>query len=158
MMEMMDIAAEAAVVEAEVVEVAAEAEAVVEVAEAKCLINRKVMKKSIIHAIPFVISLRWIFINKDTLNPMDLLGPDFLKFYLMLIFGTYLSIFLLKLLKETISKITCAVIILIFLLGIIRLIRGFFLGRPVGYLVIILIMEFIVMAFFISPDVKDKIK
>lgn len=46
----------------------------------------------------------------------------------------------------------------IFILGIVKLIRGIFLGKPVGFLVMILILEVIVILFFNLSDLKRKIK
>lgn len=46
----------------------------------------------------------------------------------------------------------------IFVLGIVKLIRGIFLGKPVGFLIMILILELIVMLFFNLSELKRKIK
>ncbi|KMQ69779.1 hypothetical protein ACM39_01645 [Chryseobacterium sp. FH2] len=102
------------------------------------------MKKIIIHTVPLIISWLWLVINKETYNPITLKGPDFLKFYLILLLGFYSSFFLLKTLRETISKTTFYFMILIFSLGIVKLIRGIFLGKPIGFLAMILILESIV--------------
>lgn len=103
-------------------------------------------------------SLVWLVINKDTFNPISLKGPDFLKFYLILLFGFYSSVFGLKLFKESISKTTFYFMISIFILGIVKLIRGLFLGKPVGFLILILILEFIVILFINLNNLKFKLK
>jgi hypothetical protein len=116
------------------------------------------MKKIIIHIIPVAISWMWLIVNKDTFNPVSLKGPDFLTFYLILLLGFYTSVFLLKLAKETFSKTTFYFIILIFALGIVKLIRGIFLGKPIGFLIMILIIEVIVGFVISSITLKHKIK
>ncbi len=94
----------------------------------------------------------------QTFNPVILKGPDFLKFYLILVLGFYASLSLLNSLRETISGTTFYFAGFIFLLGIIKLIRGVILGKPVGFLVMILIAEGIVILIFISGHVNEKIK
>lgn len=112
----------------------------------------------IVHSIPAIISFIWLVVNKDTFNPISLKGPDFLTFYLIFLFGFYASVFLLKICKEAISKTTLYCMILIFLLGLIKLARGIFLEKPVGFLVVILITEGIVMALINVSRLNHKIK
>ncbi|WP_079243715.1 hypothetical protein [Chryseobacterium indologenes] len=116
------------------------------------------MKKLIIHSVPVVISFIWLMAVTQTFNPIILKGPDFLRFYLILVFGFYASLFILNSLKETISGTTFYFVGLIFLLGIIKFVRGIILGKPVGFLVMILIAECIVTLIFISGHVNEKIK
>lgn len=116
------------------------------------------MKKLIIHSIPVVISFIWLAIECHTLNPFTVKGPEFLKFYLILIPGFYFSVFIGKPLKESISKTTFYFTLFIFLLGVVKLIRGILLEKPVGFLVMILIGECVVMLLFKLSDVKDRIK
>lgn len=116
------------------------------------------MKKLIIHFIPVGISFLWLAGDFGTFNPITLKGPEFLKFYSVLILGFYLSVLILKSLKESVSKTTCYYILFIFLLGIIKLIRGIWLEKPIGFLAMILIGECIVTLLFISPHFKNKIK
>ncbi|MCU7617567.1 hypothetical protein NZ698_10190 [Chryseobacterium sp. PBS4-4] len=99
------------------------------------------MKKIIIHSVPFFISLIWLLTEHQTYNPILLKGPDFLRFYLILLTGIYLSVFILKFFKESVSKTTFYFLISIFILGLIKLIRGLYLGKPIGYLIMILIIE-----------------
>lgn len=93
-----------------------------------------------------------------TFNPLSLKGPDFLKFYLFLIFGCYASLFALQALKESSSKTTFYFMISIFLLGVVKLIKGILLGKPVGFLIIILVMEIIVVLFVNTDHINHKIK
>ncbi|QBA23150.1 hypothetical protein EU348_19000 [Chryseobacterium indologenes] len=116
------------------------------------------MKKLIIHSVPVVIGFMWLMAVHQTFNPIILKGPDFLRFYLILILGFYASLFMLNSLKETISGTAFYFAGFIFLLGIIKLIRGIILGKPVGFLVMILIAECIVTLVFISGHVNEKIK
>lgn len=116
------------------------------------------MKKFIIHSVPVVIGFIWLMAAHQTFNPVILKGPDFLKFYLILVPGFYASLFILKTLKGAISGTTHYFAGFIFLLGIIKLIRGVMLGRPVGFLLMILITECIVTLIFISSHVNEKIK
>jgi len=111
-----------------------------------------------IHIIPVIMSLAWLVMNTDTINPISLKGPDFLKFYLILLFGFYSSVFVLKLFKESISKTTLYFMISIFILGIVKLVRGLFLGKPVGFLILILILEFIVILFINVTKLNYKVK
>ena len=147
---------EALVVVAEVV-AAADAEVVVvveDVAEAE----KNVMKKIIIHSVPVVISLIWLMAEHKTYHPIFMKGPDFLKFYIILLTGIYLSVFMLKFVKESVSKTTFYFLILIFIIGVIKLIRGLHLGKPVGYLVIILIIEIAVIFIVKSFQFNKKFK
>ncbi|MFZ4931745.1 hypothetical protein [Chryseobacterium sp. Mn2064] len=116
------------------------------------------MKKIIIHSVPVVISFILLVEVFQTFNPIILKGPDFLKFYLILILGFYASVFVLKSLKEIVSGITHSFAGLIFLLGIIKLVRGVMLEKPIGFLVIILIIEIIVTVFFILSHVNKEMK
>ncbi|MFP8894764.1 hypothetical protein [Chryseobacterium sp. EZn1] len=116
------------------------------------------MKKLIIYSVPVVIGFMWLMAVHQTFNPVILKGPDFLRFYLILILGFYASLFILKSLKIAISSTTLYFAGFILLLGIIKLIRGFLLGKPVGFLVVILIAEGIVTLVFISGYVNEKIK
>ncbi|RQO39444.1 hypothetical protein DBR39_10750 [Chryseobacterium sp. KBW03] len=116
------------------------------------------MKKITIHSVPVVISFIWLFATCQTFNPFTLKGPDFLKFYIILLLGFYASVFMINSLTETIPKTTLYFAGLIFLLGIIKLIRGMLLGKPVGFLVMILIAECIVTVFFMLAHVNKKIR
>jgi len=111
-----------------------------------------------IHTIPVLISFVWLVLVNHTLDPIFLKGPDFLKFYLILLFGFYSSVFVLKLFNESISKTTLYFMISIFILGIVKLVRGLFLGKPVGFLILILILEFIVILFINLNNLKFKLK
>lgn len=93
-----------------------------------------------------------------TYNPILLKGPDFLMFYLMLIITFYLSVFIGGVFKESISGNTFLFMILIMAVGFIKLIRGLILGKPIGFLIIILIMEVIINLFIMSMKVKNKLK
>ncbi len=103
------------------------------------------MKKIIIYSVPLIISLIWLILTGDTFNPFVLKGPDFLRFYLILLFGSYASVLILKISREDFSKVTFYGMISIFIVGVIKLIRGIVLEKPVGFLMFILIMEFIVL-------------
>jgi hypothetical protein len=133
--------------------------AVVEVAAVVVAVKkRKAMKKNLIHSIPVLISCIQLIIINHTFNPISLKGPHFLKFYLILVFGFYASIFALKIFKERISTITFYFMISIFLLGIIKLMKGVFIGKPVGFLIMILILECIVILFISLSTLKYKMK
>ncbi|MCE3075181.1 hypothetical protein [Chryseobacterium gwangjuense] len=114
------------------------------------------MKTNTIHTIPILISLIWLAIINHTLNPISLKGPHFLKFYLILVLGFYVSIFALKLYKEAISDATFYFMISIFFLGVVKLTKGILLGKPVGFLIMILIMECIVGIVFMNHYFKNK--
>lgn len=122
------------------------------------IIKLIIMRKLTIHSVPILISFTWLIVLHQTFNPVILKGPDFLKFYLILISGFYASIFLLKNLKETISRTTLYFSGFILLLGIIKLVRGMILGKPIGFLIIILLMEIVVILIFMVDDVNKKIK
>ncbi|WP_336731344.1 hypothetical protein [Chryseobacterium sp. VD8] len=116
------------------------------------------MKKILIHTIPVLISLIWLIAINHTLDPISLRGSYFLKFYLILVFGVYASVFTLKFFEETISKTTFYFLISIFLLGVVKLVKGIFLGKPIGYLLMILILEIIVSVFLNLFYVNHKMK
>lgn len=116
------------------------------------------MKKLIIHSVPIVISFIWLVTECQTFNPITLKGPDFLKFYLILILGLYLSIFIVKLIGEKISQTTFYFLMGIGVLGIIKLIRGIMLGKPIGFLTMILIAELVVAFLLMSWASNEKLK
>ncbi|KAA0129874.1 hypothetical protein FY557_03960 [Chryseobacterium sp. SN22] len=103
------------------------------------------MKKIIIYSAPVAISLIWLIFTGHTFNPFVLKGPDFLRFYLILLFGFYASVLILKISGEAFSKAAFYGMIFIFILGVLKLIRGMVLEKPVGFLMLILILEFIVL-------------
>ncbi|WP_407480718.1 hypothetical protein [Elizabethkingia meningoseptica] len=103
------------------------------------------MKNIIIHSASVIIAFVWLIITCGTFNPIIIKGPDFLKFYVILTFGFYSSVFLLQLFKATISGITLFFMILIFILGIIKLVRGWMLEKPIGFLILILLIQGIII-------------
>ncbi|MDQ8747988.1 hypothetical protein ATE49_18365 [Elizabethkingia miricola] len=112
------------------------------------------MKNIIIHSVPVVIAFVWIALTSGTFNPIIIKGPDFLKFYMLLIFGFYISVFLLQPFKEISSRITLYFMIFIFALGTIKLVRGLILDKPVGILILILLIQ---GAAIILLQIKSKI-
>lgn len=116
------------------------------------------MKKLIIHSIPVAISFIWLAAECQTFNPITLKGPDFLKFYLILVLGFYLSVFILKSFGEKVSQITFYFLVLIGILGIVKLIRGMMLGKPIGFLMMILILELIVLFLLVISKSGNKFK
>lgn len=116
------------------------------------------MKKNIIYSVPLITSLIWLLFTGNTMNPFILKGPDFLRFYLILLFGFYASVFALKIGKEPFLEAARCGMILIFVLGVIKLLRGVLLGKPVGFLLLILIMESIVFLFITSNHINRKIR
>ncbi|WP_300691654.1 hypothetical protein [Chryseobacterium sp.] len=137
---------------------AGDVEAAVEDAEVVVVKKNKTMKKIIIHSVPVVISFLELAATSHTFNPVILRGPEFLKFYLLLVFGFYASVLALKSFKETVSKTTLSFMILIFLLGLIKLVRGVLLGKPVGFLIMILIAEGFAEVLVIKYYLKENIK
>ncbi|MBB6371320.1 hypothetical protein [Chryseobacterium shigense] len=112
------------------------------------------MKTILFHSASVVISMVWLITEYQTWNPVSLRGPRFLKFYLILLVLFYTSFFILKKLKEQTSKATLFFMIFIFLTGIIKLIRGITLGKPVGFLLMILLAEIIVTCLYIFINRK----
>ncbi|ASK31270.1 hypothetical protein CEY12_14665 [Chryseobacterium sp. T16E-39] len=103
------------------------------------------MKKIILYGVSLIISMMWLILNHQTIDPFSLKGPEFLKFYLIFLFGFYTSVIIMKYFKEQRSNTTIFFMIFILAIGIIKLIKGLILGKPVGYLVILLGIEFIVI-------------
>ncbi|KPE50574.1 hypothetical protein [Chryseobacterium indologenes] len=116
------------------------------------------MKNLTIHSVPVITSLIWLYAENHTLNPLMVKGPEFLKFYLILILGTYLITFFLKRSGGTALKTSLYFISLILILGIIRLARGISLGKPVGFLIMILIMEIVVIMILMFYYFNHKTK
>lgn len=112
------------------------------------------MKKTVIYSVPAAISLIWLVLTGHAFNPFVLKGPDFLKFYLILLSGFYTSVLALKSSGEYFSKITFYGMIFIFILGAVKLIKGIILERPIGFLVGILVLEFVVFIIIKLPDIK----
>lgn len=116
------------------------------------------MKNILIHSVSVVISFFWLVTEKETYNPISLKGPDFLKFYLILLLCFYTSVFVLNFLKERVTKVTILFIILIFLLGMMKLIKGMILDKPVGYLLLILFFEGVFYIYFMLFYFNKKLK
>ncbi|WP_228464598.1 hypothetical protein [Chryseobacterium antibioticum] len=116
------------------------------------------MKKILIYIVPVMISMIWLVLTHETYNPISLKGPEFLKFYVMLLLGFYLSAIILKSLKEGPSKITFYFMMFILMIGIVKLIKGLMIGKPVGYLIVLLIIQGIVILYQSSSRVNIKQK
>ncbi|WP_343660549.1 hypothetical protein [Chryseobacterium sp.] len=117
-----------------------------------------IMKKIVIHSASVMISLVWLWVTCHTLNPVTLKGPDFLTFYIILVLGFYASVFIINSLREKISKETFYFAGFIFLLGMIKLVWGIILGKPIGFLVMILIAECIVAVALMPAQVNKNMK
>ncbi|EJL74662.1 hypothetical protein PMI13_00904 [Chryseobacterium populi] len=98
----------------------------------------------------------WLIFTQHTYNPISVKGTEFLKFYLILLLGFYTSVMISKSLKKTSSKTTLYFMIFILILGIVKLIKGLMIEKPVGYLVMILMIEGIVI--LCQPGLKSNIK
>lgn len=116
------------------------------------------MKKIVWYSTSVIVSMVWLVLTHHTYNPISLRGPEFIKFYLILLLGFYVSVMVLKSLKQQIPKMTFYFMIFIFLLGVVKLFRGLSLDRPVGILFSILVAEIIINMIFISTEFKHKIK
>lgn len=108
------------------------------------------MKKIAVHLASMTISLIWLVIYQQTWNPFSLKGPQFLKFYLILLLGFYTSVLILKFLQKPISKTVRYFMLMILLLGIIKLLKGLYLGKPIGYLIILLMIEVLIISLHID--------
>jgi len=108
------------------------------------------MKKVAVHLASMMISLIWLVIYQQTWNPFSLKGPQFLKFYLILLMGFYTSVLILKFLQKPISKTVRYFMLMILLLGIIKLLKGLYLGKPIGYLTILLMIEVLIISLHID--------
>lgn len=116
------------------------------------------MKKILIYTVPVMISVIWLVLTHETYNPISLKGPEFLKFYGMLLLGFYLSVIILKSFKVGPSKITLYFMIFILMIGIMKLTKGLMIGKPVGYLIVLLIIQGIVILYQSSSKVNIKQK
>lgn len=114
------------------------------------------MKKILFYSVPVMISMIWLILTQQTCNPISIKGPEFLKFYLILVLGFYASVMILKSFKRNSSKTVFCFMIVIFLLGIVKLIKGLIIGKPVGYLVMILIVEGVII--LCQPGVQSNPK
>ncbi|KQS90113.1 hypothetical protein ASG21_14205 [Chryseobacterium sp. Leaf394] len=116
------------------------------------------MKSTALHSVSVITALFWLFISHQTLNPITLKGPAFLQFYLIILTGLCVTVILGKLLKINNLRSILYFLIIIFSLGIIKLIRGIYLGKPVVYLTVILMIEITVILFFKSTHFNKKLK
>ena len=116
------------------------------------------MKSIIFHLVPVAVSMIWLISYNNTCNVIALKVPDFLKFNMLLLTGFYLSVYALKFLNKALSKTTFYFLMTIFILGIVKLMRGLYLGKPIGYLLIILIIEGIVILFYRFTYFNQKFK
>jgi hypothetical protein len=115
------------------------------------------MKKLLFNSVSIVAGMICLLFEHHTFDPISLKGPEFLKFYLIVLLGFYGSIIIQKFCKETISRTTFYFMVFILILGIVKLFKGLILGRPVGYLVILLIIECMIMYGY-SLNIKRKKK
>lgn len=116
------------------------------------------MKSLAMYSVSVIVSFIWLYILHQTYNPILLKGPDFLKFYLLLLMTLYLMIFTVNRLKIHNRKISFIFLISILSLGITKLFRGLYLNKPIGYLVMILIIETIVILIFTKIHFNRKLK
>jgi len=116
------------------------------------------MKSSLLYSVSILLGFSWIIFQNNTCNPIALQGTDFLKFYLILLTGFSLTVFLGKFLKINNRKQIVYFLTAIFVLGIIKLIRGIYLGKPVGYLTVILIIQITAILFIKSLYFTKKSK
>ncbi|WP_262150273.1 hypothetical protein [Chryseobacterium foetidum] len=116
------------------------------------------MKSLIMYSVSLIVSFVWLYLSHQTFNPILLKGPDFLKFYLLLLMVFYLMIFIGKRLKINNRKILLYFMLSVLALGIIKLFRGLYLNKPIGYLLMILITEIIVMMALIQIQFNHKLK
>lgn len=114
------------------------------------------MKKILIYTVPVMISMVWLVLTHQIYNPIFMKGPEFLKFYLILLLGFYAFVMFLKFFKKGNSKVAFYFMIFIFLIGIVKLIKGLMLGKPVGYLILILIVEGVII--LCQPGLQSNIK
>ncbi|MBD8083155.1 hypothetical protein [Chryseobacterium caseinilyticum] len=116
------------------------------------------MKTTALYSVSVFTAMFWLFISHQTLNPITLKGPIFLQLYLIILTGFCVTVILGKLLKINNPRPILYFLISIFSLGIIKLIRGIYLGKPVGYLTVILMIEITVILFFKSTHFNRKLK
>ncbi|MBV8327058.1 hypothetical protein [Chryseobacterium sp.] len=116
------------------------------------------MKKIIIHSVPVIVCWLWLMAMHHTYNPVSLKGPDFLVFYLILLTGFYASLLFLKQEKKTGLKTFVSFIVLLFGLGVVKLVRGLWLGKPIGFLLLILFMECIAGVVLIKSQLNNSTK
>ena len=114
------------------------------------------MKKIAVHLASMTISLIWLVIYQQTWNPFSLKGSQFLKFYLILLMGFYTSVLILKFLQKPISKTVRYFMLMILLVGIIKLLKGLYLGKPIGYLTILLMIEVVVISLHIDNKRSER--
>ncbi len=113
------------------------------------------MKKTTFYVAPIVFSFLWLFKKHNTFDPISLKGTNFLQFYLILLTGIYASILVSKFFNKDCANVEFYFLISILFLGIIKFIRGMYLGKAVGYLVMILIVEIVVLMFFKPYCIKN---
>ncbi|WP_231433707.1 MULTISPECIES: hypothetical protein [unclassified Chryseobacterium] len=116
------------------------------------------MKSLIMYSVSVIVSWIWLYVSHQTFNPILLKGPDFLKFYVLILMIFYLMIFIGKRLKINNRKVLLYFMLSIIALGITKLFRGLYLNKPVGYLIFILIMETIVMLIITQTHPNHKLK
>lgn len=110
------------------------------------------------YSVSLTVSFIWLYVSHQTFNPILLKGPDFLKFYLLLLMVLYLMIFIGHRLKINNRKVLLYFMLSVLALGITKLFRGLYLNKPIGYLVMILITEIIVMMALTQIQFNRKLK
>jgi len=114
------------------------------------------MKKILLYSVPLMGSMIWLVLTHHLYNPISMKGPEFLKFYLILLIGFYTFIIILKSFKEGDSKTASYFMIFILMIGTVKLIKGLMLGKPVGYLILLLIIQGIVIVCQPGPKANTK--
>lgn len=70
--------------------------------------------------------------------------------------GFYISVLSLKFLQKPISKTVGYFTLMILLLGIIKLLKGLYLGKPIGYLSILLMIEVLIISLYIDNKRSER--
>lgn len=96
-----------------------------------------------------LLPLLFIFQQYDKWNPFRLRGKEFLAFYILLLLFCHLTrrlehTFIRNAIRESLWGRLLVVLILI--IGLARLVQGVYNAKPVGYLVLLLVLHLILMA------------
>ncbi|WP_261510571.1 hypothetical protein [Chryseobacterium paludis] len=113
------------------------------------------MKKLLFNSASSIVGMIWLLFEHQTFNPISLKGSEFLKFYLIVLLGFYASMIIQKFSGSKIPKSTFYFLIFILFLGVVKLIKGLVLAKPVGYLVMLLITECI-MIYGYNLNINNK--
>lgn len=93
----------------------------------------------------FILPFLYLYMVTGQGNPFAIRGPLFLRFYGICCGCSYVAVLVPLLLQPPVEfyRVLQRATIIVLLLGVARLCQGIYHGKPVGYLLLLLVVQFI---------------